>query len=235
MLTHTHGKCINAACWAKHLPLFTKGSKSFLKFSFSEKATKIWKNLPLVLTLLSKNNCFVKTGGRFFQILWPSHNIWTLNQFFRIGAIPVLTKLSLRFFAILCFLKVNYVHPPKPKKEGVNQVLRKWTSPIAIFISLQSGLSVNLLIKRVDCPIVEDLENQAYQFLPKIQIYCTKLWIEHGKCSAHPFAIQWTIYSATTFLEKFRKVVREIWFEKSGSRNLVREKWLTKKKGGFIP
>ena len=30
-------------------------------------------------------------------------------------------------------------------------------------------------------------------------------------------------------------MVREIWFEKSGSRNLVREKWLTRKKGGFIP
>jgi len=30
-------------------------------------------------------------------------------------------------------------------------------------------------------------------------------------------------------------VVREIWFEKSGSRNLVQEKWLTRKKGGFIP
>ena len=29
--------------------------------------------------LLSKNNCFVKKGGRFFQILWPSHNIWTLT------------------------------------------------------------------------------------------------------------------------------------------------------------
>ena len=50
-----------------------------LKSSFSEKATKVWKNLPLVLTLLSKNNCFVKTGRRFFQILWPSHNVWTLN------------------------------------------------------------------------------------------------------------------------------------------------------------
>ena len=46
--------------------------------------------------------------------------------------------------------------------------------------------------------------------------------------------IYWTIYSATTFLESCRKVVREKWFEKSGSRNLVREKWLTRKKGGFI-
>ena len=37
-----------------------------LKSSFSEKATKIWKNLPLGLTLLGKNRCFVKTGKRFF-------------------------------------------------------------------------------------------------------------------------------------------------------------------------
>ena len=37
---------------------------SMLKSSFSEKATKIWKNFPLVLTLLSKDSCFIK-------ILWP--------------------------------------------------------------------------------------------------------------------------------------------------------------------
>ena len=30
------------------------------------------------MTILSNNNCFVKTGGRFFQILWSSHNILTL-------------------------------------------------------------------------------------------------------------------------------------------------------------
>ena len=35
---------------------------------------------------------------------------------------------------------------------------------------------------------------------------------------------QWTISSATTFLEKCRKVVREIWFEKSGSRKVVDQK-----------
>ena len=52
-----------------------------LKLSFSEKATKIWKNYPLVLTLLSKNSCFVKKSGRFFQILWPSHNFLTLPYF----------------------------------------------------------------------------------------------------------------------------------------------------------
>ena len=48
-----------------------------LKFSFSKKAT----NLSLVLTLLSKNSCFVKKSGRFFQILWPSHNFLTLPYF----------------------------------------------------------------------------------------------------------------------------------------------------------
>ena len=88
------------------------------------------------------------------------------------------------------------------------------------------------------------------------------------------FDLNWP--SATTFLEKCRKVVLKIWFEKSGSRKmvlqtffsglrkvvdqkkrwfytenkpffrleksgsaksdffLVREKWLTRKKGGFI-
>jgi hypothetical protein len=50
----------------------------FTQSSFSKKATKICKNLPLVLTLLIKNSCFIKTGGRFFQILWPSHNVLTL-------------------------------------------------------------------------------------------------------------------------------------------------------------
>ena len=46
-----------------------------LKFSFSEKGTKNWKNLPLVLMVLSKYRCFV--SGRFFPILWPFHNVLT--------------------------------------------------------------------------------------------------------------------------------------------------------------
>ena len=54
----------------------------------------------------------------------------------------------------------------------------------------------------------------------------------------------WNIFRFEWFIDPFnhlfcnhfsRKVVWEIWFEKSGSRNLVREKWLTRKKGGFIP
>ena len=36
------------------------------------------------------------------------------------------------------------------------------------------------------------------------------------------------------FRNLVRNLVREIWFEKSGSRNLVREKWLTRKKNTFL-
>ena len=39
-----------------------------------------------------------------------------------------------------------------------------------------------------------------------------------------------TIYSATTFLEKCRKVPWEIWFNKFDSEEMVWEKWLTRKK-----
>ena len=50
-----------------------------VKSSFSEKATKIRKNIPLVMTQLSKNSSSVKTGGSFFEILCPPHNILTLK------------------------------------------------------------------------------------------------------------------------------------------------------------
>ena len=43
----------------------------------------------------------------------------------------------------------------------------------------------------------------------------------HSRLRRKYYNIHWTIYSATTFLESCRKVVREKWFEKSGSRNLV--------------
>ena len=39
------------------------------------KGHKNLKKIPLVLTLLSENNCLVKKGGRFFQIFRPSHNV----------------------------------------------------------------------------------------------------------------------------------------------------------------
>ena len=51
-----------------------------LKSRFSEKSTKVGKNLTLVLTLLSENSCFVKKDGIFFfQIVRPSHNVLTLK------------------------------------------------------------------------------------------------------------------------------------------------------------
>ena len=80
-----YSQCI-AKFWSEFwLSFFAEQSNylifhTFLKSSFSKKVTKIWINLPLVLTLLSKKNCFVKTGGRFFQILWPPHNFWTLKS-----------------------------------------------------------------------------------------------------------------------------------------------------------
>jgi hypothetical protein len=55
-------------------------ARVILKFRFSEKTTKFRKNLPLVLTLLGENGCFVKTGWRFFLILWRSHNVLTLKH-----------------------------------------------------------------------------------------------------------------------------------------------------------
>ena len=48
-----------------------------LKFIYSEKATKIWNNLPLWRYWV-KTTVMSKQVGDFFQILWPSHNIWTL-------------------------------------------------------------------------------------------------------------------------------------------------------------
>ena len=53
------------------------------------------KKLPHVLTLLSKNSCFVKTDGRLFQIMWPSLNVLNLAK-----AKSIATKNSLVLFGI---------------------------------------------------------------------------------------------------------------------------------------
>ena len=68
-----------------------------------------------------------------------------------------------------------------------------------------------------------------------LSAFITGSWAIWAKQHISKIKIAWTIYSAITFLEKCRKVIREIWFEKSGSRKIVQEKWLTRKKGGFIP
>ena len=65
---------------------FCPFQNTMVKFSFSEKVTKTWKNLPLVLKLLSITRCFVKTSGKFFPILWPSQNVFTLYTVIHLAA-----------------------------------------------------------------------------------------------------------------------------------------------------
>ena len=48
-----------------------------VKFSFSEKATKIWSYHPLDLTFIKPN---VKSTGDNFKFLWPSQMSWTLKM-----------------------------------------------------------------------------------------------------------------------------------------------------------
>ena len=56
-------------------------SLSMIKFRFSEKATKIGKKIS---HLFWHNWVNVKTSVRFFQILWPSHNVLTLKVLIKI-------------------------------------------------------------------------------------------------------------------------------------------------------
>ena len=85
--------------------LSSKSEELFVsvKFSFSEKGTKIRKNLPLVLMLLSENSCFAKTSGRFFPILWPSHNVLTLQAL-------VTSKFWTQRFSRFSFHTLYYIH-----------------------------------------------------------------------------------------------------------------------------
>ena len=53
---------------------------------------------------------------------------------------------------------------------------------------------------------------------------------ESARFFPRPKKILWTIYSATSIFAVCRNLVPEIWFEKYGSRKVVREKWLTRKK-----
>ena len=50
---------------------------SLLKFGHSEKALKIWNNLPLSLTLPSKVK---KKVEDCFKFMWPSQKIWTVSD-----------------------------------------------------------------------------------------------------------------------------------------------------------
>ena len=69
------------------------------------------------------------------------------------GPISLILKPFLRvFFSFQHFKRSSII--PKPPKEGLNQVPLKWTSTIAIFKSLQSGIPMDLInnpISRVSC------------------------------------------------------------------------------------
>ena len=62
------------------LSIFSLKNKENKVQLFYEGHKNLKKKVPLFFTLLSRNSCFVKTGGRFFQILWPSHNVSTLRK-----------------------------------------------------------------------------------------------------------------------------------------------------------
>ena len=102
-----------------HCNSLTENSKiafCWIKSGFSEMATKIWKNLPLASTLLSKKSCFVKTGERFFQILWPSHKVLISTNVNLIWMIWIDLFLNLekrqKSFS-LHYTKVQFLRRPK--------------------------------------------------------------------------------------------------------------------------
>ena len=53
-----------------------KQKDAAVKFRYSEKVTKIWKNLPFCFDI---TKWFWKKVGDFFQILWPPQNICTVS------------------------------------------------------------------------------------------------------------------------------------------------------------
>ena len=55
-------------------------SQKTVKFGLFEKHTHFEKMLLMVLTLLSKSADLSKPWGRFFQILWVSQKVRTLNR-----------------------------------------------------------------------------------------------------------------------------------------------------------
>ena len=71
-----------------------KQKDAAVKFRYSENVTKIWKKIShFVLTLLSS---FKKRRRFFFQILWPSHNIWTCWNFWQNENRPTIEKKIFR-------------------------------------------------------------------------------------------------------------------------------------------
>ena len=55
-------------------------------------------------------------------------------------------------------------------------------------------------------------------------------YLQKDSSEIFPQKTQSPFYSAPSIFAVLRNLVREVWFEKYGSRNMVREKWLTRKK-----
>ena len=95
--------------WVFKVQLFWEGHKNLRKSLNCFDATE-W------------NSCFIKTWGRFFQILWPSHNILTLkSHHFWIcrAGISFKSKSNLVFKVQITVAKVshflnNYLHNWSP-------------------------------------------------------------------------------------------------------------------------
>ena len=66
---------ITCILWV-HIYLIRDHTAKYYKVQLFWEGQKNLKNLSLVLTLLIKNSCFVKTSGIFFSILWTSHYVY---------------------------------------------------------------------------------------------------------------------------------------------------------------
>ena len=98
----------------------------FLKSSFSEKATKIWKNLSLVLTLLSKSQ---NKWDIFFK-LSPSHNVLTLISKLVAGS------WGYAFFLVIIIRLIGYLGCQQNMLLGV-----KFT----VFLNKIEGVKISIL------------------------------------------------------------------------------------------
>ena len=127
--------------------------------------------------------------------------------------------------SILILYRPNYVRESRRKSHIVATNLQATAAVAAA--SLQNHTVGSIIFWRsslLSQNITKNLSNIWRNHIFPLSVFkftlnCTK---HNGNTS--PF------YSATRFLQFL-----EIWLEKSGWRNLVPEKWLTRKKGGFIP
>ena len=150
----------------------------------------------------------------------------------------IVSKFCIKMFSALYYiLKEAQAHLSRQKKNNTEYiVVRNYTiqrlaaqKTLLIFLFLrQSYLTHNI-------GVIQALVKQ----LIKMESEYEYLW---PKNDSHPFILRpQFLQFLEIWFEKSgaRNLVREIWFKKSGSANsdfffLVRDKWLTRKTGGFI-